>query len=274
MTQERDPRAWRIDNDAFEKRQHASSHTPARDDGTWRQTKVHVVQIGQGGKVVSSILGEPTSVEAIPIHQGSIWHFSDTEVRHLLWATAAFTIALALMFDNGVLNGISREFPRNCLFSLIALAPAFLLHEFAHKFVAKFYGCWAEFRADPAGLRFGIILAALTGFLFMAPGAVMVAGNTTRSQFGKIALAGPVTNISLWLAGFAAWTLLHGVIGVIDTLVLYWLWGNGILAAFNMLPFGPLDGKKIKAWSEPIFYTWLSIAVGIVYLTFNLNTLL
>ena len=36
---------------------------------------------------------------------------------------------------------------------------------------------------------------------------------------------------------------------------------------FNMIPFGPLDGKKIKTWSEPIFYTCLSITVGIAYYT-------
>ncbi|SVE60431.1 uncharacterized protein METZ01_LOCUS513285, partial [marine metagenome] len=28
-----------------------------------------------------------------------VWHFSKTEVEHLLLATAAFTLALALMFS-------------------------------------------------------------------------------------------------------------------------------------------------------------------------------
>ena len=35
----------------------------------------------------------------------------------------------------------------------------------------------------------------------MAPGAVMVMGNTTKEQFGKIALAGPISNIMLWAVG-------------------------------------------------------------------------
>ena len=39
---------------------------------------------------------------------------------------------------------------------LIAVGPAFLLHEIGHKIVAKRHGCWAEFRADPKGLRFGV----------------------------------------------------------------------------------------------------------------------
>ena len=104
----------------------------------------------------------------------------------------------------------------------------------------------------------------------MAPGAVMVAGKTTKSQFGKIALAGPVTNISLWALGFTMLLFLPAF-SIIDTILFYWLWGNGILAAFNMLPFGPLDGKKILTWSPLIYYTWLTISIGIVYVTVNLT---
>ena len=268
MSGERDPRAWMVDEDPFDKRNNAGSHSAARDDGAWRNTKVHVVQVQPGGPTHSRIFGENRVVEAIPLHKGSIWHFSKTEIQHLLLATSAFTIALALMFSNGIWN-ISTDFPLLCLLSLISLAPAFLLHEFAHKFVAKYYGCWAEFRADPAGLRFGLIFAAITGFVFMAPGAVMVAGNTTRSQFGKIAVAGPITNLSLWSIGFVFWHTLNGIVDVLDQLVAYWLWGNAILAAINMLPFGPLDGKKIKSWSEPIFYTCLSVAIYFVYITYT-----
>jgi Zn-dependent protease len=265
MTAERDPRAWRVDDDPLEARQRTSSHTSARDDGTWRQPRIRVVQMDQGGKRISSFFGDPRAMAPIHLHKGSIWHFSRTEIRHLALATGAFTLALALMFEGGVLN-LSSSFPYYCIISLISFTPAFLLHEFAHKFVAKFYGCWAEFRADPAGLRFGLILAAILGIVFMAPGAVMVAGNATRNQFGKIAVAGPVTNMALWVLGYGAWIVL-GEVGGINSVIMFWLWGNSILCAFNMLPFGPLDGKKIRTWSEPIFYTCLSIALAMVYVT-------
>ena len=85
--------------------------------------------------------------------------------------------------------------------ALLTFTPGFLIHEIAHKIQARKYGCWAEFRASPSGLRFGVILAALVGIVFMAPGAVMVAGNTTKEQFGKVALAGPVSNVVLWIIG-------------------------------------------------------------------------
>ena len=274
MSGERDPRAWRIDDDPFDKRTRPRSHSAARDDGTRRGTRVHFVQVGQDGRVSSSVFGEQHSHEPISIHRGSIWHFSKTEIEHLALATGAFTLALALMFSDGIWGLDAKKFPLYCVLSLITLAPALLLHEFAHKFVARYYGCWAEFRADPSGLRFGVILAAIAGIVFMAPGAVMVAGNTTRSQFGKIAVAGPLTNVARWSIGFVALFVIGGVSRfsngnqlLIDDIIAIWLTGNALLAAFNMIPFGPLDGKKIKTWSEPIFYTCLSMTVGIAYYT-------
>ena len=32
-----------------------------------------------------------------------------------------------------------------------------------------------------------------------------------------------------------------------------------------MIPLGPLDGKKIKTWSDTVFWIWLTIAAGTVY---------
>ena len=137
----------------------------------------------------------------------------------------------------------------------------------AHKFAARNYGCWAEFRADSGGLRFGIILAAAFGIVFMAPGAVMVAGNTTKSQFGKIALAGPVTNVVLWLSGLIVILLGLAQNSIVGTIIVPWMWGNAILGAFNMIPWGPLDGKKIKTWSHTIFYFWAIVCGSMVWFT-------
>ena len=276
MAAERDPRASRLEDDPFERTRSPGSHTRARDDGNWRQPHVRVVfsSNGQGGQPFFRVFGEDPQPRRAYIHKGSIWHFSKTEIEHLALATGAFTLALALMFSDGIWGLDAKKFPLYCVLSLITLAPAFLLHEFAHKFVARYYGCWAEFRADPSGLRFGVILAAIAGIVFMAPGAVMVAGNTTRSQFGKIAVAGPLTNVALWSIGFVALFVIGGVSRfsngnqlLIDDIIAIWLTGNALLAAFNMIPFGPLDGKKIKTWSEPIFYTCLSMTVGIAYYT-------
>ena len=58
---------------------------------------------------------------------------------------------------------------------------------------------------------------------------------------------------------------------ILDELIFYWMLANGILGAPNMIPFGPLDGKKIRTWSVPIFWIWLIICVSMVW--FNLTQL-
>ena len=273
MTGERDPRAHWLDDDPFDKRGTPGSHSAARDDGNWRQPHIRVVHATGSGAPFVRMFGFEEQARPIPVHTGSIWHFSKTEINHLTLATLAFTMALAFMFSGGILGALSdpSAFLVYGVLALITFTPGFLVHEIAHKIQARKYGCWAEFRASPSGLRFGVLLAAILGIVFMAPGAVMVAGNTTREQFGKVALAGPVSNVVLWCLGLASAVAFGGTGGIADDVIYYWMWANGILGALNMLPFGPLDGKKIKMWSDVMFWLWLTITFSMVW--FNLNQL-
>ena len=273
MTAERDPRAHWLDDDPFDKRSSPGSHSAARDDGNWRQPHIRLVHATGSGAPFVRMFGFEEQARPIPVHTGSIWHFSKTEINHLTLATLAFTLALAFMFSGGILGALSdpSAFLVYGVLALITFTPGFLTHEIAHKIQARKYGCWAEFRASPSGLRFGVLLAAILGIVFMAPGAVMVAGNTTREQFGKVALAGPVSNVVLWCIGLASAVAIGGAGGIADDVIYYWMWANGILGALNMLPFGPLDGKKIKTWSDVVFWLWLTITFSMVW--FNLNQL-
>ena len=273
MTGERDPRAHWLDDDPFDKRSSPGSHSAARDDGNWRQPHIRLVHATGSGAPFVRMFGFEEQARPIPVHTGSIWHFSKTEINHLTLATLAFTMALAFMFSGGILGALSdpSAFLVYGVLALITFTPGFLTHEIAHKIQARKYGCWAEFRASPSGLRFGVLLAAILGIVFMAPGAVMVAGNTTREQFGKVALAGPVSNVVLWCIGLASAVAFGGGGGIVDDVIYYWMWANGILGALNMLPFGPLDGKKIKTWSDVVFWLWLTITFSMVW--FNLNQL-
>ena len=269
MSGERDPRAHWLDDDPFEKKTPPSSHGAARDDGNWRQPHIRVVHATGSGAPFVRIFGLEEQARPIPVHTGSIWHFSKTEIAHLTQATLAFTIALAFMFSGGIMGALSdtEAFVVKAIIGLLTFVPGFLIHEIAHKVQARKYGCWAEFRASPSGLRFGVILAALIGIVFMAPGAVMVAGNTTREQFGKIALAGPVSNVVLWCIGLAFAITFGG--SEYDILIYFWMLANGILGALNMLPFGPLDGKKIRTWSVPVLWIWLIICISMVWFNFT-----
>ena len=271
MSGERDPRAHWLDDDPFDKRTPPGSHSAARDDGNWRQPHIRVVHATGPGAPFVRVFGIEEQARPIPVHTGSIWHFSKTEIEHLTQATIAFAIALGLMFSGGLIGalGDTSNFIRYSFIGLITFTPGFLVHEIAHKVQARKYGCWAEFRASPGGLRLGLIVAALIGVVFMAPGAVMVAGNTSREQFGKIALAGPVSNVALWSIGLAFAVTVGSPNIYFDLFIFYWMMANGILGALNMLPFGPLDGKKIRTWSVPVFWIWLIICLSMVWFNFT-----
>ena len=278
----RDPRADILEDDLFPK-------------PTQKIHRVHAQQSSDGTihfDTKKGIFGM-NNRQPVQMHKGKIWHFSKEERHHLLLATAAFTLALGLMRVGGIFDiersGGLGTWGAMLLLSmpvmLLAVGPAFLLHEIGHKIVAKKYGCWAEFRADPSGLKFGILLVALTGFLFMAPGDVMVAGLVTRRQNGHIAIAGPLVNFGLFLIGIPLGGLLLGLAGaessgdlsylsgsainlkaMLFDCVMFWIMANLILGTFNMIPFGPLDGAKIKDWNEPVWFFTFATFIVTIYL--------
>jgi Zn-dependent protease len=76
--------------------------------------------------------------------------------------------------------------------------------------------------------------------------------NNPRHQLLAISLAGPLTNVVLALIG----GLLLRVVGVVESIALLqialpWVLVNVFIAAFNLLPFPPLDGSEIMAWLLP-----------------------
>jgi Zn-dependent protease len=159
--------------------------------------------------------------------------------------------------------------PPNELVAALALALVtaglgFLLHELAHKVAAVRFGQVAAFQAD-YGMLFLTIVSALAGFLFAAPGAVVHRGRITDRENGLIALAGPVTNIGL------AVLFLPLVLTGSDILVdigTQGLFINLLLAGFNMIPFGPLDGRKVVSWSLPVYLLVAVPSIGLALAVF------
>ncbi|WP_073311199.1 site-2 protease family protein [Halobaculum gomorrense] len=199
--------------------------------------------------------------------------FSGRELRDLLVAWVALSVAFAVFFAGGgsvVVNSLAAGAVGSLggLFavSLVTAGVAFLLHELGHKVTAVRFGQRAAFRAD-YGMLFLAVVAALGGFLFAAPGAVHHVGRITKRQNGLIALAGPVVNLvlaavfvpllAIGMAGFSALALTLGTYGVAVNL---------LLAAFNLIPFGPLDGATVRSWSTPVwlaaFLPSAALAVG------------
>lgn len=141
-----------------------------------------------------------------------------------------------------------------------------ILHELAHRVVARAYGATAHFIANDTMLILSIVIA-FGGFLFAAPGAVWHRGFLTPRQSGLVAAAGPVTNMVIALICVGALFVMQNVGG---SALLYnglrmGFAVNALLGVFNMLPIGPIDGAKVMNWSRVAFGVLLAISAGIAF---------
>ncbi len=142
----------------------------------------------------------------------------------------------------------------------------FVLHELAHKYVAIHYGATSYYRASSVGLFAALLLAFLTNgsIVFAAPGAVYFHGHLNNKQVGKVKLAGPMANLILAIV-FGALAL--GVPGLKE-LALTGVYVNTFIGAFNMLPFGFLDGAKIYEWNKNV---WIAVFMAFFALMFTIG---
>jgi Zn-dependent protease len=179
---------------------------------------------------------------------------SRTELIHLSIATILVT---------GV--GLSLSGYRFISWQFLAIfVSAFLVHELAHKFLAQYYGSWAEFRAQTWGLIVTAISALpIMPFKFIAPGAVMV-GLSDRKRFGRVALIGPVTNL---IMGFS-FLLLSIFYDPFNPLFAIGASFNGWIAMFNLMPFGVLDGQKIFDWNKLVWVINMAAAMGLFIIAY------
>ncbi|MEM2941674.1 MAG: AN1-type zinc finger domain-containing protein [Thermoproteota archaeon] len=186
---------------------------------------------------------------------------SKIEITHLLVAW----VVLSLCFSIEYVFRLSSILPLMFVIYLCVVGTGFMFHELAHKFTAQKYGYWSEFRLWPWGLAMALLSSLLTfgSFIFAAPGATYVmpryhtyewSGISERKRMGLISLTGPLSNV-VWAVAFFFLSGLDGLLGLIGVIgfqVNLWL------AAFNMIPLGSLDGRKVLTWSTA---AWAIVAI-------------
>lgn len=184
------------------------------------------------------------------------------EIRDII--VSALALALVFSYDGiGNLQALW-DFP----VFLLVVSVGFVLHELAHRFVARKYECRAEYRMWKEGLLLAVAITLLSSgsFVFAAPGAVMIYpradlwGNIkelSRRRFGLISISGPLTNIAIAAAFFAADMLYPSAVLLLAVRINIWL------ALFNMIPIPPLDGSKVFSWSRKAWLlAFLAIAAS------------
>jgi len=182
--------------------------------------------------------------------------FSAQEVVEIIVATFVLALAFALV---QVYPVWARPNPLAAILlylpiSLLATGTAFTAHEIAHKFMAQRHGLPAEFVINPMGIVFALATAAVIGFLFALPGAVVFSGAGADDRIvGKVGAAGPAMNIAVGLVFFPL-MLLFPLLWIV-------VFVNFFLAGFNMLPFGQFDGLKIWRWSSVLYIGMLATIV-------------
>ena len=164
--------------------------------------------------------------------------------------------------------------------SLVVVFFAFVFHELAHRVAARRFGFKAVYHVWIPGLILAIA-ASLVGFLFAAPGGVVIQmgqdSPENRVKLGKSALAGPIVNMILAvvfavftfalvfyvsntgksITQVGSWVNTAGNIGIIGIEINSWL------ALFNLLPFWNFDGLKVFQWNKKV---WTIVFIGSIAL--------
>ncbi len=188
---------------------------------------------------------------------------SPTELRDVTIAFIVLTIDLTIVLSGGGVGFLQYSSARLILevvaVSALAALTGFVAHEMAHKVSAQRRGFWAEFRMAPLWLLFSLFTAFI-GFLFAAPGATVIGGMGRKEDWGKTALAGPAINM-VFSSVFYVLTLVAIAVG---SDLAFWLvflaFINGWFATFNLIPFGPLDGRKVLSWNTGVWVVALIVA--------------
>lgn len=179
---------------------------------------------------------------------------SEREIKDILKAWAAISFAFAVVLSGSI---FASGFYATFIIASLTVGIGFLLHEMGHKIVAQRYGCFAEFRSFDKMLLLAIAMSFF-GFVFAAPGAVMIAGRVSRERNGKISAAGPAVNLALALVFLAASFL--PAANLFKLTAYYGFMINSWLALFNMLPFWLFDGYKVLKWNKLAYGAIVAVA--------------
>lgn len=174
------------------------------------------------------------------------------------WLVISASFSISYLFYSPSLFGLA------FLLTAATAGVGFVLHELAHRTVAKRYGFNASYEVWWWGIIVCLLMAIMTqgSLIFAALGAVYITPlastrfldeKSFKRAYGLISLSGPAMNLLLAIAFYAV--SFEG--GYLTALGAVGMQINLWLAAFNLIPVPPFDGHKIFGWSK---IAWLAFA--------------
>jgi Zn-dependent protease len=136
-------------------------------------------------------------------------------------------------------------FSEDYKFAMMVTAPAVILHELGHKFVAIAFGATATFQAAYLFLGIAVLLKLMkSSFIFFVPAYVAWQGTVSSLDSSVIAFAGPFVNLFLFLF---AYSYIRSGKTTTKTIQFWNLFKkiNLFLFGFNMLPIPGFDGYHV-----------------------------
>lgn len=128
-------------------------------------------------------------------------------------------------------------------FAMLIIAPAIILHEFGHKFMAMSFGLEARFGVSLFWLGLAVVLKLFRSpFLFVVPAFVSYPQLASYGQQAAIAIAGPAVNFTLFLGAYALLKFSKNLKPKTVAILALTKQVNLFLALFNMIPIRPFDG--------------------------------
>jgi len=179
--------------------------------------------------------------------------FSLWEIIDIIIITAALGFIFMMFFtprrsvDEWLANAHKKSsFWHDFLFAAALIAPAILMHEFGHKFVAIGFGLSATFEAAYLFLGIGLIMRLLRfPFIFFVPAYTSIMGNPTIVQNALIAFAGPGVNLVFWIGSLLLLKYKKKIPPKRLQYLAMFKQINMFLFIFNMIPIPGFDGYHI-----------------------------
>lgn len=150
---------------------------------------------------------------------------------------AAFLITRKIEFNYG-----------NIVLYILIAGLATILHDLTHRYTAYRYKVTTEYQFWLLGTVVMFVTAFLFGLAYGAPGRTLIKDSNKMGvkEQAIVALSGPVMSFGVTLAFFllvpiGGWFKVIGLLGVSMNL---------LSAVYGLMPFDPMDGKKVYGWKK------------------------